>query len=159
MWYDATLKKTVIYGGIGRLTSDDKITRYSDMWSFDGTGWVALTPATTPGVRYGAETVVDPRTGHAFIFGGIRVDTSDTNIQTQVYANDFWEWDGTAWTKISTAVTPPARENGGFAYDPLRKELVLFAGYSGFYLSDIWTYNAGTWTQVLEVLNRRRAAH
>lgn len=159
MWYDATLKKTVIYGGIGRLKPDDKITRYSDMWSFDGTGWVAVTPATTPGIRYGAETVVDPRTGHAFIFGGIRVDTSATNIQTQVYPNDMWEWDGTNWTKVNTAVTPPARENGGFAFDPLRQELVLFAGYSGFYLSDLWTFKNGNWSQVFEVLNRRRAAH
>jgi murein tripeptide amidase MpaA len=71
----------------------------------------------------------------------------------------MWEWDGTNWTQVHTAVTPPARENGGFAYDPLRKELVLFAGYSGFYLSDLWTFNNGTWTQVFEVLNRRRASH
>jgi hypothetical protein len=158
MWYDATLKKTVIYGGIGRVTSNDVVTRYSDMWSFDGTGWTEIKPELTPGMRYGAQVAVDPNTGDAFVFGGVRVDIDDKLNQTQVYANDMWEWNGTTWKKVTTAVAPPARENGGFALDPLRKELVMFGGYSGFYLSDTWSFGNGKWTQVLEVLNRRRAS-
>lgn len=158
MWYDPILKKTVIYGGIGRLTANDAVTRFSDMWSFDGTGWTQIMPATTPGMRYGAEVAVDPKTSHAFVFGGIRVDLDASNSQVQVYANDMWEWDGTNWTKVTTAVTPPARENGGFAVDPIRNELVMFGGYRGFYLSDLWSFSNGKWTQVLEVLNRRRAS-
>jgi hypothetical protein len=159
MWYDPTLKKTVLYGGLGRLTPTDRLIRFSDMWSFDGIGWTEIKPATTPGMRYGAELAVDPKTNHAFVFGGIRVDIDAANIQTQVYANDMWEWDGTTWTKVTTATTPPPRENGGFAVDPIRKELVMFGGYSGFYLSDLWSFSNGKWTQVIEVLTRRRAAH
>jgi len=159
MWYDPILKKTVIYGGIGRLTSTDRLTRYSDMWSFDGTGWTAVVPTTTPGMRYGALTAIDPKTNHAVIFGGIRVDTDSTTlIQTQVYANDMWDWDGTNWTQVHTAVVPPPRENGGLALDPLRNQLVMFGGYSGFYNADLWTYGNGNWSQLFEVLNRRRAA-
>ena len=159
MWYDATLKKTVIYGGLGRLTVDDRLTRYSDMWSFDGTGWTLITPTTNPGMRYGAETVVDPNTNHTFIFGGVRVDVDAANNQVQSYPNDMWEWDGTNWKQVNTATVPPARENGGWAYDPLRGELVMFGGFSGFYLSDLWSFKNGQWTQLFEVLNRRRAAH
>ena len=159
MWYDPILKKTVIYGGLGRITANDRLTRYSDMWSFDGTGWIEIKPATTPGMRYGAEIAVDPKTSHAFVFGGIRLDIDANANQVQVYANDMWEWDGTNWTKVTTAVVPPAHENGGFAVDPLRNELVMFGGYSGFYLSDLWSFGNGKWTQVIEVLNRRRAAH
>jgi len=159
MWYDPILKKTVIYGGLGRLTAEDRLTRYSDMWSFDGTGWTQIKPSTTPGMRYGAETIVDPKTNHALVFGGIRVDTDANNNQVQVYANDLWDWDGTNWTKIATAVVPPARENAGWAVDPLRNELVMFGGYSGFYLSDLWSYSNGRWSLVQEVLTRRRAAH
>jgi hypothetical protein len=159
MWYDPILKKTVIYGGLGRLTSNDRLQRFSDMWSFDGLGWTEIKPATTPGMRYGAAVVVDPKTNHTFVFGGIRVDTDAANNQIQVYANDMWEWDGAAWTKVITVLTPPVRENAGFAVDPLRNELVLFAGYSGFYLSDLWTFSNGQWKQVTEVLTRRRAAH
>jgi galactose oxidase-like protein len=159
MWYDPILKKTVIYGGLGRITSQDRLTRYSDMWSFDGTGWTQLKPDVTPGMRYGAEVAVDPKTGHAIVFGGIRVDIDANNNQVQVYANDTWDWDGTTWKKITSPLTPPARENGGFAVDPLRNELVMFAGYSGFYLSDLWSFADGKWSQVTEVVNRRRAAH
>ncbi len=159
MWYDPVLKKTVLYGGIGRVTATDRLTRYSDMWSFDGNGWTAIVPTTTPGMRYGALTAVDPKTNHAIVFGGIRVDTDATNNQTQVYAQDLWDWDGTNWTKVTTAIVPPARENGGFTVDPLRNELVMFGGYQGTYLSDLWSYSNGQWKQVFEVLNRRRAAH
>ena len=158
MWYDPILKKTVVYGGLGRLSPTDRLTRFSDMWSFDGTGWTEIKPATTPGMRYGAQVAVDPRTNHTFVFGGIRLDLDAANNQVQVYANDMWEWDGTTWTKVTTALTPPARENGGFALDPLRNELLMFGGYSGFYLSDLWSFSNGKWTQVLEVLKRRRAS-
>src|SRR5439155_14691936 len=78
MWYDPTLKKTVLYGGIGRLTSTDRLTRFADMWTFDGTGWTQLTPASTPGPRYGAQVTIDPHTNKVLLFGGMRVDTSAT---------------------------------------------------------------------------------
>ena len=160
MWWDPILKKTVMYGGLGRLTVNDRLTRFSDMWSFDGIGWTEIKPATTPGMRYGASVLVDPKTNHAFVFGGIRVDIDDKNNQVQVYTNDMWEWDGTTWAKVTSSVlTPPVRENAGFAVDPLRNEFVLFGGYSGFYLSDLWTFNNGQWKQVTEVLNRRHASH
>jgi len=158
MWYDPILKKTVIYGGLGRLDPNGKLLRFDDMWSFDGTGWTQITPASTPGMRYGAQVAVNPNTNHVLLFGGIRVDVDANNNQVQVYANDTWDWDGTAWTKINTAVVPPARENGGMAWDPIRNELVMFGGYSGFYLSDLWSFSNGQWKQVLETLNRRRAA-
>ena len=53
---------------------------------------------------------------------------------------------------------PPPRENAGLALDPIRNEMVMFGGYSGFYLSDLWSFNNGQWKQVIEILNRRRAA-
>jgi hypothetical protein len=158
MWYDPALKKTVLYGGIGRLTSTDRLTRYNDMWSFDGNGWTAIVPTTNPGMRYGAQTALDPNTNHVLVFGGIRVDTDPNNNIIQVYANDLWDWDGTNWKQINSPVVPPARENGGLTLDPLRNTLVLFGGYSGFYLSDVWYYSNGNWSQVFEVLNRRRAS-
>jgi hypothetical protein len=140
MWWDPTLKKTVLYGGIGRLSSLDRLRRYSDMWTFDGTQWTELKNVSTPGPRYGAQAVVDPRTGHVILFGGLRVDGIEPNL-VQVYADDTWEWDGAKWTRLETAGTPPARENGGLAYDPSRNQLFLFGGYVGYYLSDFWTFD------------------
>jgi len=159
MWYDPTLKKTVLYGGLGRQTSDGRLVRFADMWTFDGTAWTELKPAgATPGPRYGPQVTVDPRTNKVVLFGGLRVDTSDTGVQTQVYADDTWEWDGTAWTKIESALVPPARENAGLSFDPIRNELVMFSGYAGAYHADTWTYTNGAWRQRIEnVTSRRRS--
>lgn len=161
MWYDPIMKKTLLYGGIGRLSSDDRITRFSDMWAFDGNGWTELKPTGgTPGTRYGALSAVDPRTGKLMLFGGLRVDVNGTT-QTQVFANDQWQWDGGSqtWTKITTATVPPARENGGIAYDPLRDEMVMYGGYAGYYLSDAWSFKNGNWTpRSTAILGRRRSA-
>jgi hypothetical protein len=159
MWYDSTLKKTVIYGGIGRITSTDRVTRYDDMWTFDGTAWTQLKPSGgTPGLRYGAETTVDPRTNKVVLFGGLRVDTDAAGLQTQVYADDTWEWDGTAWKKLAPDVVPPARENAGLTFDPIRNELVMFSGFSGTYHADTWGYTNGAWHQRIESSSRRRSA-
>lgn len=152
MWWDPILKKTVIYGGLGRLTSQDRIVRFDDMWAFDGNGWTQLKPSGgTPGMRYGAQVAVDPRTNHTLLFGGLRVDTlpatppNTVPVQIQVYTDDLWEWDGNAWTRRTTDGTPPARENGGFAYDPGLNVMVLYGGYAGLYLSDMWTLDGNAW--------------
>jgi hypothetical protein len=168
MWWDPSLKKTVIYGGIGRLTSTDRITRYSDMWTFDGNGWTQLNPAGgTPGMRYGAQTTIDPRSNHVLLFGGLRVDSnppippSTTPDLVQVYADDQWEWDGSVWSQIHPENVPPARENGRIAFDPTRNEMVMFAGYAGHFLSDLWSYNPTKWqVKILDPIGpRRRVAH
>lgn len=164
MWFDPTLQRTVIYGGLGRLTSTDRLTRYNDMWQFDGLGWVEIKPATLPGARYGARVAVDPRNGHAVLFGGLQLTGPDT-LPVQTYAGDTWEWDGATWKQLITNGSPPARENAPFTFDPARNEFVMFGGYGGYYLSDIWSLtapaNSGdswTWRPWADSPLRRRAA-
>jgi hypothetical protein len=168
IWYDPTLKKTVIFGGVGRVSSQDRITRYNDMWSFDGSGWTELKPSSgTPGARYGSQVVVDPRNNRTLLFGGLRLDTAPPTppatdpVPVQVYADDTWQWDGSAWTRLNTTGVPPARENGAMAYDPTRDEIVLFGGYAGYFLSDIWTYTPTTWrARIMDPIGgRRRIVH
>jgi len=157
IWYDPVLKKTVIFGGLGRLTTNDRLTRYNDMWSFDGIGWTEIKPTTLPGTRYGARVAVDPRNNHTFLFGGIQVTGDVTQVQS--YAADTWEWDGANWTQVNTDGVPPARENQALAFDPNRNEMVMFAGYSGYYLSDLWSFtNFNTWRPWVDTTLRRRSA-
>jgi len=157
MWFDPKLNKTVVYGGIGRITQDDRTTRYADMWSFDGNGWTNMNISSTPGARYGAQVVVDPRNDHVVLFGGLAVKTDGT-VQTQVYKNDTWEWDGASWKQLTPNGTPFARENGAFEFDPGRNELVLFGGYAGHYQSDLWVFDGNSWTPRGQAPPQRRRA-
>lgn len=159
MWFDPTLKKVVLYGGIGRPNPEDTIRRYSDMWSFDGSnGWTKMTTSQTPGERYDSRVLVDPRTNKVMLYGGIRVDQVDEKVRKQVFADDLWEWNGTTWTKVTTTgLLPSARQSFGLGYDAYADRFVLFSGYNGLFLSDVWSSaNWLTWTPKEESLGRRR---
>jgi hypothetical protein len=148
MWYDPILNKTVLYGGIGRRDTNSKIERYTDMWALDANGWKELKPATMPTTRYGAQVAVDPRTNHAILFGGLRLDDAENDRKVQVYADDTWEWDGTTWRELDTETNAPARENGAMFFEPATERLMVFAGWAGYYLSDLWAFENNRWTLV-----------
>lgn len=159
MWFDPILKKTVMYGGIGRPNPQDALKRYGDMWSLGSNGWTEIKPASTPGTRYGAQVAVDPRNGHTFLFGGLVYESQTvgkTVTQKQFYANDMWDWDGTTWKPVVTNNVPPARENAVMAFDYGRNDFVLFSGWAGYYLSDLWLLEGDTWHVVPEQSGRRR---
>jgi len=160
MWYDPLQKKTLIYGGLGRASLDDRITRYTDMWAFNGTGWTKLTVSTTPGERFGAQIAVDPRNGKLVLFGGLRAElNSTTNTRTQFFDNDTWVWDGAAstWTKLDPPFKPHARENGMMTWDPAGNEIVLFGGYAGVYFSDTWAFDGAQWKPRIDPMGHRRS--
>jgi hypothetical protein len=157
MWFDPVLHKTVLFGGIGRPHPQDRLQRYVDMWSLDSNGWTEVKPSTLPTTRYGAQVAVDPRTGHAILFGGLRLDIDSKGLQKQVYANDMWEWDGSSWKQLTTNGSPTPRENASMAFDYGRNNFVLFGGWSGYYLSDLWLLDGDTWRVIPETLKRQRS--
>ncbi len=156
MWFDPILHKTVLYGGIGRRDPQARLERYNDMWSLDANGWTEIKPPALPGTRYGAQVVVDPRNGHAVLFGGLRLDVDAKGLKHQVYANDMWEWDGATWKQLQTNNVPPARESAAMEFDYSRSEIILLAGYSGYYRSDVWRLVGDTWQPVPESMSRGR---
>jgi len=119
-----------------------------------------VVPANTPGTRYSTTYSVDPRTGHLLLFGGFLYNKDAANVETQVYVNDLWDWDGAKWTKLSPPAGPAARENSGFTYDPLYDRMVLFGGYGARYFGDFWFYDTTTtsWQNLVDSpsSNRRR---
>jgi hypothetical protein len=166
MWYDPLAHKTLIYSGVGRENIDEHVTRFEDMWSFDGTNWTEVTMSgETPGIRFGSQIVVDPNTNKVLLFGGLRatIDPVTENNITQTYMNDTWVWDGgqSKWTKIETPRAPDARENGGLEWDSGSGKFVLFGGFAGnFYFSDLWLFDGTNWTPVQDTatVHRRRGS-
>lgn len=163
MWYDPLAKKTIVYSGVGRPNIEQRVTRYADMWSFDGTNWTAMNISQTPGIRFGAQSAIDPRTGKLLLFGGLHATVDEKGGVNQFYDNDTWLWDGSAnsWTKLSPANAPPPRQNAGLDFDEASGKFILFGGFGGYlYLSDTWTWDGQNWTPVTNsvVTPRRRGS-
>ena len=56
--------------------------------------------------------------------------------------NDLWAWDGTGWTALSPAHSPPARFYAQMAYDGSSGQLLLFGGAVDTVadIADTWVY-------------------
>lgn len=114
----------------------------AETWSYDGCTWQVHATAMQPPPRTDSMFAYDTVRGRAVLFGGTA--TTGPNY----YLTDTWEYDGSAWTQQTPAVTPAWRRNGGLAFDPLRGVTVLFGGDSltGF-RQDTWEWDGAVWTQ------------
>lgn len=148
MFWDPVSQRTIVFGGIGRPTTDDAVTRYGDMWSFDGTKWTELKPATLPSIRYGSATGFNPETNTVVMFGG--------KSATEVYLNEHWEWDGQNWKQLQPESLPSPRMNGAMAVDPTTGKLTMYGGYAGYFFQEVWTWSGGKWELVPYVEGRQR---
>jgi hypothetical protein len=134
MAYDPVIGTMVLFGGSG-ASSD-----LNDTWTFNGTTWTHLSPATSPRARDGAAMAYDPATGNIVLFGG---EANSVNL------SDTWSFNGTTWDRLSPAPSPPARWDASMAYDAATQDLVLFGGSGASSdLSDTWTFKGTTWEQL-----------
>ena len=114
MAYDAATGNVVLFGGEQVGTSSG--IPLTDTWTWNGTNWTELHPATSPTARYLAQMAYDPATGNVVLFGG-----------TDGYSKPMWIWNGTNWISqsfktISNDCWPT------MAYDTALEEIVLFGG-------------------------------
>lgn len=124
-----------------------------DTWGWNGSDWSRLAvdgppPRTFPAVASDGSRV--------FLFGGSRVLFGDDSLpETRDAARrllaDTWTWDGSRWAEV-TGPQPPARSEAGAAWDPKRKRMVLFGGYTWKagvreYLQDTWEFNGTAWAR------------
>jgi hypothetical protein len=140
--YDADTHSTVLFGG---GSNGDKVI-YGDTWLFTRTsGWLQLSPATSPSPRTGSSFAYDPTTKTAVLFGGTAGNLA--------LLNDTWTWDGSTWTQQFPPVSPPPRtfNTEQMAFDAANGTVVLFGGYAadGGFWGDTWVWEgkAKTWTE------------
>ena len=129
--YDEARGATVMFGG---NTVD------ADVHEWDGSVWSTIV-AAGPAPRARAEMVYDPASRTVVMFGG---DADGTRF------GDTWQWNGTAWSEVTTSPSPPPRWQHVLAYDRARGEVVLFGGVDtgGGRLGDTWTWTAsGGWVE------------
>jgi MYXO-CTERM domain-containing protein len=89
----------------------------------------------------------DPDADKVYMFGGA-VDNGQGGTTPD---NDFWEWNGAAWTAVPTDSRPAGRSNAAMAYDPARRSLILYGGYAmDGKDTDTWEWNSSNrvWTKL-----------
>ena len=137
----ALLSLIGVVAGIGILLS---VGRHAAPIAPAPIGSVAqLNPTPAPGSgspRTGALfSVADDLAAHEVVlFGG--VDDWDNT----------WVWNGTMWTQLHPAVSPPGRYGASAAYDPQTKMVMLFGGRTepGTPIHDTWGWNGTVWVDL-----------
>ncbi|MCC6670320.1 MAG: hypothetical protein IT458_04620 [Planctomycetes bacterium] len=120
MAIDPAQGHTLLFGGLGGAGP------LGDTWLWDGSGWTQSNPASRPSARYlHAMALADAR-GRVVLFGGI-------GAVGGLATDDTWEWDGAAWTPVTTGLRPPAAAGHGMAYDRGR-------GRIASYVDQLWHY-------------------
>ena len=136
MAYDASTGRMVLFGG--RSATQQAL---ADTWSWDGSTWTALSPATSPTARHSAAAHYDVARGEVVLFGGAS-GLPGTRF------DDTWVWSGGTWTQRSPAQHPSARNGHAMTYRSDRSRVVLACGDSvGGLQSDTWEWDGTNWTE------------
>lgn len=143
---DPVENRMVIFAG----TTAGTASTLNDVWAFDldTNTWTNLTPAAGPPVpapRLFPASVYDPNSHQMITWSGQAF---------QVFFNDVWSFDlaASTWSQFTPAGGPPnVRYGVGYAYDPVARDLVTFAGFTNQgRFDDVWRFNdqSETWTDV-----------
>lgn len=134
---DTARVKAVLFGG---SPNDASITLYNDTWEWDGTDWAEILNGSTnsPTPRGNFAYAYDQANNRTVMFGG---------INTGVYMNDTWVYDGATWTLLTPATSPSVRADASMAYDANSGYVLLFGGRDGAISYDeTWKWDGTTWT-------------
>lgn len=139
MFFDG--QRVVVFGGA------DAAGVKADTWGWNGRRWTRLADEG-PVARTFPAVAADPEGRRAFLFGGSRVLFGE-GPRLDSLLDDFWAWDGAAWSRLPGA-EPGARAEAALAYDDCRKRLVLYGGYRYeadrlVPLGDTWEWDGQAW--------------
>jgi hypothetical protein len=137
MVFDPATNQLLLFGG-----SATTGTGFSNQtWTWNGSNWTQLHPATSPPGREDQQMAYDAATKTVILFAG---------FHGTGYWDDTWSWNGTTWTQLNPATSPSGRDSAAFVYDPATSQMILFGGFhgTGFAPGDTWSWNGTTWTQL-----------
>ena len=115
------------------------------------TNWTLLATNTAPSPRRDLATVYDPSDHVVLLFGGATTPLSGgDNV-----VGETWVFQNGVWVNLTSSlpVSPPARADPGFAYDPADGYVVMFGGIGNpggtVALNDTWVFSDMRWTELV----------
>jgi cysteine-rich repeat protein len=118
------------------------------VWERDGDSWKQVSGRVEPPKRERSAMVYDPLRGTTMLFGGFFNRAEPTGYDL-VGLDDTWTWDGTTWMRETPDTFPSSRSGHAMAYDPARRQVVMFGGSVtiSHLLDDTWTWDGENWSQ------------
>jgi hypothetical protein len=133
MAWDAVHHQLILFGGEGNGPNGPQY--FNETWTWTGSNWQQLQPATSPPAMKAATLTFDPA------LGGL-VLTSGQGSGPGVFGtySDSWLWNGSDWILLQPATMPPPRYFAAAGYDNGTKAVILFGGGGDDgYLDDTWS--------------------
>jgi hypothetical protein len=129
MTWDPIRQRVILFGG-----RDGSGNALRDTWAFDPVAktWTSLTPTCrkgqtcppAPPARYGHGMAWSSALGKVVVFGGEQRDN--------IFLNDTWTFDGTAWQQLAAKAAPSARALLGMAEDAATGKILVYGGFTAY---------------------------
>lgn len=148
--YHAPSRKLVLFGGFTPGSGP-----LGDTWTFDGTIWQQAGTVIAPVARQGA-SLIPMTAGTLVLFGGytnnslVGILPHQAIVPSGEALGDTWTWNGTAWSMMQPASSPPPRYDVAASFDPMLSQPILVAGCCnapGGFLDDVWAYDGSSWSR------------
>jgi hypothetical protein len=129
---------TLLFGGQGNNA------QFNDTWTFNGTTWTQLNPATVPSVRSDACIAYDSVNSLWVMFGG----RNEYN-----YLPETWTFNGTTWAQVAVGTSPSGRVGAQMTFDTQSGKTLMFGGItatSNYPVQETWEFNGSSkvWVQI-----------
>jgi hypothetical protein len=140
--YDPAQHDIVMFGGDGGIGGGAPGPTYGKTWTWENGCWTEQHPATSPPPHDGAAMAWDPATHQMLLFGGSK------GPDNRPLFDDTWTWNGTTWTQLHPAASPPSVKQTDMFYDVALSEIVVFGGNAYPYTNQTWAWNGTTWIRL-----------
>ena len=131
MTYDAALGKLLLFSGVRGDESCQAASTWilQDSWTWDGTAWEQLHPASLPPGRSFGSMGYDAARRSTLLFGGGAPNSDPTRLDT-------WTWASKTWSQQHPSLAPAGE--GLMTYDPDTGSLLLLS-------SSTYSWDGRTW--------------
>ncbi|MFZ2114308.1 MAG: hypothetical protein WAU77_11350 [Solirubrobacteraceae bacterium] len=115
--YDPRLGEVVLLVEAGL----PNVTRRPQTWLWDGHSWTQAQSSHVPPESVGEPLVYDPNSGEVILQGSTHMYVPGVGPNSA----DTWGWDGTDWSRLRPASSPPLSQGYAIAYDESAKQVWL----------------------------------